>query len=133
MIVADSNVLAALCWNTAKSEVADHLFRRDGDWHAPILILSEIRSVARKYLDRKLCSLPDCGSALKHARSVIRLHALEESDEAILRLARDSNCSVYDCEFVHLADQLSAPLLTWDQQLLRAFPSFAITPEAHLG
>jgi len=48
--------------------------------------------------------------------------------DLILALASESGCSSYDCEFVALAELLNAPLLTYDKQILKAFPTIAVTP-----
>jgi predicted nucleic acid-binding protein len=39
----------------------------------------------------------------------------------ILRLAADSGCSAYDCEFVALAQDLGVPLVTSDRALIEKF------------
>jgi predicted nucleic acid-binding protein len=44
----------------------------------------------------------------------------------VLQLARDSDCSAYDCEFVALAKQLDTQLLTMDKKVLKAFPQRAV-------
>lgn len=46
----------------------------------------------------------------------------------VLELAARSGCSVYDCEFVALAEDLSAALVTSDRRILKAFPSVAVSP-----
>jgi predicted nucleic acid-binding protein len=48
----------------------------------------------------------------------------------VLTLATRSRCSAYDCEFVAVAQDLGVPLVTTDRQVLRAFPSVAVRPEA---
>ncbi|MDH5644202.1 MAG: hypothetical protein OEY63_08375, partial [Gemmatimonadota bacterium] len=48
--------------------------------------------------------------------------------EAVLGLVFESKCSSYDCEYVALAKELAVPLLTWDRQILREFPTVAVTP-----
>jgi predicted nucleic acid-binding protein len=48
----------------------------------------------------------------------------------VLELASRSGCSAYDCEFVALAQDLEVPLVTNDRQILKAFPTIAISPSA---
>lgn len=50
------------------------------------------------------------------------------SPHEILRLALESGCSPYDCEFVALARELRCPLVTSDGALLKAFPGLAVAP-----
>jgi predicted nucleic acid-binding protein len=45
----------------------------------------------------------------------------------VLRLAQRSKCSAYDCEYVALALDLRVKLVTADQQVLRGFPTVAIS------
>ena len=40
-----------------------------------------------------------------------------------------SGCTSYDCQFVALAEDLSANLLTLDGAVLKAFPGVAVRPE----
>ena len=37
----------------------------------------------------------------------------------VLKLARDSDCSAYDCEFVVLANSLDVKLMTMDKKVLK--------------
>ena len=51
---------------------------------------------------------------------------------AVLRLAAESPCSAYDCEFVALAAELRARLVTFDREILEAFPRVAVSPQRFL-
>jgi predicted nucleic acid-binding protein len=44
---------------------------------------------------------------------------------AVLRLAMQSRCSAYDCEYVAVAEAAGVPLVTNDRQILKEFPSIA--------
>jgi predicted nucleic acid-binding protein len=47
----------------------------------------------------------------------------------VLKLAAQSRCSAYDCEFVALARELNVPLVTTDKQILSDFPGTAVPLE----
>ncbi len=53
-------------------------------------------------------------------------------DDAVLDLVLASPCSAYDCEYVATAQALGVPLVTWDREVLKAFPDVAVRPEALL-
>jgi len=49
----------------------------------------------------------------------------------VLRLAHESGCSAYDCEFVALARALAVPLVSNDREVLKAFPAIAVPLESY--
>jgi predicted nucleic acid-binding protein len=49
----------------------------------------------------------------------------------VLELVRESACSAYACEFVHLAQELDVPMVTSDRKVLRAFPDVAVSPQSY--
>jgi len=49
--------------------------------------------------------------------------------DEVFRLALESGCSAYDCEFVAVALDLEIPFVTADRQVLRAFPTLAVHPD----
>jgi predicted nucleic acid-binding protein len=62
------------------------------------------------------------------AVSVHRLHS-----RSVLAAATEGAIWSYDAEYVALARQLSARLVTTDDAVLNAFPSVAVTPEEFLA
>lgn len=128
MIVVDSNVIAhALITSECSSEVLE-IWKIDSEWNAPLLWISELRSTLLKYIRIGHFSIFLVNEVLGTAREMMSSGTGTVGDEHVLRLAVDSGCSTYDCEFVAMAQQLDAPLLTYDRKLLKAFPELAVTP-----
>ncbi len=133
MIVVDTNLLAALVMPSPNSGVAEAVYRRDQQWNAPVLVFSELRNVAMAYFRKALATQEALLAAISAAREIVPNEMLHlPPDQAVLALASGSSCSAYDCEFVAVARKLGVPLLTWDKQLLAAFPSTCQTPDRWL-
>lgn len=130
MIVVDTNLLAYLLLPGERTNEAEAVWRRDSDWHAPLLWRSELRNVlAVQVRDRWM----ELGEAMEVAGEAERqMNGREHLVDGghVLRLAEASGLSAYDCEFVALAEALSVPLVSADRQLVRALPSVATSPEA---
>lgn len=130
MIVADTNLLAYFLLPGERTEAAEAVWRADSDWHAPLLWRSELRNVLALQMRRGGLSLTDAQAVAGEAEGLMegREHGVDAHH--VLRLARDSGRSAYDCEFVALAEALSAPLVTADWGLAGAFPGLAVEPES---
>ena len=59
------------------------------------------------------------------AASHLAGHEFAASSEAVLRLAQESRCVAYDCEFVAVAMELDIILVTMDKKIRTEFPSRA--------
>jgi predicted nucleic acid-binding protein len=129
VIVVDTNLLAALLLDVPERPLAEAVFARDPRWAAPLLWRSELRNVLARSVRRS--DLDVRAAEIRCARAQCLLAGREHSvdDAAVLRRAVSSGCTAYDCEFVVLADELCAPLVTFDRQVLAAFPATAIHPE----
>ena len=126
MIVVDSNVLAYLYLPGEYTAAAEALLEQDPEWAAPILWRSEFRNILVGYMRRKVISFEQANSLQREAESLLEGSEFEVDARTVLELARDSDCSAYDCEFVALAAKLDTKLVTMDKKLLRAFPKHAI-------
>jgi predicted nucleic acid-binding protein len=73
-------------------------------------------------------SLSDALMVQKKAEALLLRREFLVKSEQVLRFVSASTCSAYDCEFVALAQQLRVPLVTFDRQVLAAFPAIAIGP-----
>lgn len=128
MIVVDVNVLAYLLIDGPETSTVEGLLLRDPDWAAPFLWRSEWRSVLAGYMRR---GDVDESTALElHAAAEELVRGREYLVDAshVLSLVAGSPCSAYDCEYVALAETLGVPLMTYDRQLLEAFPGRAARP-----
>ena len=76
-------------------------------------------------LRRKSITFDQACALQREAESLLEGSEFEVESSTVLQLARDSNCSAYDCEFVALAIQLDIRLFTMAGKLLRAFPKRA--------
>lgn len=129
MIVVDTNVVTYLYVASAETAAAERLLRRDAEWAAPLLWRSEFRNVLVVLIRRRVLTREDAYLAAVAAerRFAGREHSIASQD--VIRMATDSGCTAYDCEYVAVAAGLSVPLVTTDRQVLRAFPRIAIPLE----
>jgi len=130
MIVVDTNVVAYLLLGGEKTPGARLAFRKDPVWAAPILWRSEFRNVLAAYLRRAALSLSDAIEVMREAETLFRGAEYSVDSGQVLKLVSESGCSAYDCEFVALAQQLGASLLTSDAEILKEFPQTATSLEA---
>jgi predicted nucleic acid-binding protein len=127
VIVADSNLIAYLLIPGSQTPLAEEVFKRDPAWAAPLLWRSELRNVLALYLRQKHLSIIDVLQYMQEAETLLHGKEYQVESAPVLRLADQSGRSAYDCEFVHLAQELGVQLVTADQQLLRSFPTVAVS------
>jgi predicted nucleic acid-binding protein len=126
VIVADVNLVAYLYLPGKHSEQAEDLLVREPDWAVPRLWRSEFRNILATYMRQKLLSLDDAMTIHRRAESLLAGNEYDVSAMAVLRLAKDSGCSAYDCEYVALAEHLDVKLVSADAKLCKAFGARAV-------
>lgn len=129
MIVADTNLIAYLVIEGERTEAAERALSLDPEWIAPLFWRSELRNVLATQCRHGLLTLEQTVRAMDLAERLMEGHEYALASEIVLRLAADSGCAAYDCEFVALARQREIPLVTSDRELLEAFPATAVSPE----
>jgi predicted nucleic acid-binding protein len=127
MIVVDSNVIAYLYLPGEHTPAAEALLERDPDWASPILWRSEFRNILAGYVRRKEISFEQAIGLQLEAENLLAGCEFEVESRKVLELARDSDCSAYDCEFIALAMKLDTKLFTMDKKLLQSFPDCALS------
>ena len=133
MIVVDANILISLYLTNPHQGDVETLLATDPHWLAPHLWRSEVRNVLVQYLRHDKMTLQQAMTIIEYGESLLQSVEVEPGSSQIIRLAHNSGCSAYNCEYVALASSLSVPLLTFDKKLLAAFPNIAHSPKAFLG
>lgn len=126
MIVVDTNVVAALVLGGRDSEAARALLRRDDEWSAPQLWRSEFRNLLSTLLRRGYLVLDDALELAREAEERLAEREFFVPSPLVLRLASESGCTAYDCEFVAVARELGVKLVTQDARVLKQFPKLAV-------
>jgi predicted nucleic acid-binding protein len=133
MIVVDTNIIGYLFLSSEQSVLAERALKKDNEWAAPILWRSELRNVLALYMRKNLIKLEHAQYIMDGALELLRGREYEVSSYEVLRLASESECSASDCEFIAAANDLKVPLITVDKELLREFPSVAISLTTFCG
>ena len=131
MIVVDTNIIGYLFLTSESSASAEQALIKDSEWAAPLLWRSEFRNVLALYMRKKIIKLEQAQRIMDEARELLKGREYEVPSYEVLRLASESSCSAYDCEFIALANDLKTPLITVDKQLLKAFPSTAVSLKSY--
>jgi predicted nucleic acid-binding protein len=126
MIVVDTNILAYLVINSEFSGLAGNVLTRDPIWLCPSHWQSELSSILTLYIRKGILTLSTAQERMAFAQDLIGKGSMAISYRIVLRLAAQSACSSYDCEFVALAQAMGVPLVTNDKQILKEFPDTAI-------
>lgn len=132
VIVVDTNVLGYFLLPTIHTSVAETLWNKDSAWVSPMLIHSEFRNVVLGAVRRQDIQQEDALAMLDQALEAVDVPVDVVDGQGVLRLALDSGCSAYDCEFVWLARVLGVPLVTADRQVLESFPDSAVSMKTFL-
>jgi predicted nucleic acid-binding protein len=133
MIVVDTNIIGYLFLSSEQSLLAERALKKDSEWAAPILWRSELRNVLALYTRKNFIKLEHAQYIMDGALELLRGREYEVSSYEVLRLASESECSAYDCEFIAAANDLKVPLITVDNELLREFPSVAVSLTTFCG
>jgi predicted nucleic acid-binding protein len=132
MIVTDTNTIAYLYLPTDQTDNVVSLLHIDSQWIAPLLWRSELRNVLAMYVRKSIIDLSTAIAIQAQAEQQLADNEYTVNSMDVLRLAQQSGCSAYDCEFVSLATSLSLKLITGDQKLIQTFPNVAMTAGEYL-
>lgn len=129
MIIVDVNLIGALFLQGEQAPLASRIFEKDPDWYAPLLWQSEMRSLITSYLRHKLITLGEAPQIMDEAHALMVDHERYVSSNLVFELVSISKCTSYDCEYVALAREMNLTLVTFDKQVVGAFPGIAVFPQ----
>jgi predicted nucleic acid-binding protein len=121
-----------MTFKSEKSPEVEILHEYDPSWEVPILWRSEFLNVLSLYYKKKLIDYSEVIDSLEFAEKLIGDREHDVSSLGIIDLFTKCVCSSYDCEFISLAKTLNTKLITFDNQILKEFPDFAIKPQDYL-
>ena len=127
MIVVDTNILVNYLW---RQDDAVRVRRRDSQWAAPLIAVSELRNALLGFVRRGLATADEAKRMNAEALSLLggRIHPVDGA--GVLDAALECGLTAYDAEFVVCARTLGAPLVTLDGAVLRGAPDAAVSPSA---
>lgn len=129
MIVVDTNILVGFLIPGEGTSAAARVFAKDPEWIAPLLLRSEFRNVLATLVRRRVIDSDSALLIMEEAERILDGNEFPVNSAEVLALSESSACSVYDCEYVALAQMLRIPLVTLDREVLAAFPKLAVDPE----
>lgn len=133
MIVVDTTLLVPLYVPGVLTPQVEEIVRRDPLWVSVPLWRSEFRNALAGFLRAKSLTSDGCKRIARQAALRMMGQEYRVASGRVLELAAESGCTAYDCEFVALAAIADLPLVTFDRELLRAFPGLAISPKDFLS
>lgn len=126
MIAVDTNVMVYLLTGTGPGEKAAELLRRDPEWTAPPILLSELRNVLAGLVRTDRIARSDAVEMCLDAQEILGDRVAYVPPGPVLDVALDKGLSAYDAEFVVLAQRLGVSLVTADGAILEAAPEVAL-------
>lgn len=126
MIVVDTNVMVRFVFGGDEARGAARLYRRDPEWAAPGILMSELRNVLVGFVRRGAVTPDQAVSMSDDAAAVLGRRIVNVPGSQVVATALECGLSAYDAEFVVLARMLAVPLATLDREILRGAADVAV-------
>ena len=125
MIVADSNLIASCVLESKATTAALALRARDPDWRVPHLWRYEVQNILATMIKAKRLVRKEAETIFQGLLASLRANEHEPHPADVLLLVEKHGISGYDAQFVALAQELGARLVTRDKELLKKLPDVA--------
>lgn len=127
MIVVDANILIYSLIESDYTPLVTQLKGKDADWRTTALCLHETLNVLATYQRRGILTLAQSRELLSHADRFIKVAQCEVEMDAALTVAAEYAVTGYDAQYIVLAQNLNAPLITEDRKLRQAVLGIAFS------
>ena len=127
MIVVDTNIISYLFIIGENTEAVKKVLLKDPDWVSTILWRSDFRSVLSLYLRKEYINISQAKYLMEEAESMMLGSEYHVISNEILEMLLKTKLSAYDCEFVALAKELGANLITSDKKIIKEVPEIAMS------
>jgi predicted nucleic acid-binding protein len=127
MIVVDTNIIVYLMIEGEKTEMSQRTFRQDSSWAVPALWRHEFLNVLATLVRHGGVEIDEAVNIWQNTTHLLTPGERGVDMPKALRLASQHNISAYDAQFVALAMELNVPYVTEDQEMLKSFPSIALS------
>jgi predicted nucleic acid-binding protein len=126
MIVVDANVIVYRYIQGPFTPLAEALLRRDSDWRTASLWQFEFASALATMMRANVLNKKQGMNALTAAMAEMPPRQAEVAQEQAIHIALRDRISVYDAQYIALAEILNLRCITADQPLARKTPSRSI-------
>jgi predicted nucleic acid-binding protein len=133
VIVADTNLISYVLIDGEKTDLARKVWTIDPDWAMPPLWRSEFLSVLVVAVRAGALKEEQAQILLRRSHVFMSAVELEPDGERVFKLAVERNISAYDAQFVAVAEELEAPLVTADKRIIANCPDLAVSLETFVS
>ncbi len=134
MIVVDANVVLPLLREDTLTGASQDVRAVAPDWAVPPLLKAELSNALLKDVKAGFLTIDRAVQAAGTAADLIsKARLVDPSLADVLVTAHRSGLTAYDATYVVLARSLGVPLITEDQQILRACPDIALSMKQFLS
>lgn len=126
MIVVDTNVMMNFVFGGTDGAAAADLLRKDPEWAAPVILLSELRNALLGVVRRGVATSEQVKAMNDDAAQVLGSRIVGVPGGLVIDIALGCGLTAYDAEFVAAARTLGVRLVTLDREILRGAPDVAV-------
>ena len=132
MIIADTCLITHLFNETAHTQTAQKVLKKDPCWILPAIWQEEYANVLSKLARKERKPIELVLGHFQYTVEQLKGSQLAVSNEKALRISIEYKISVYDAHFVSLAMDYNALLVTEDKEIVKNCPRHAVTMQNFL-